>query len=313
MTDAAGLANSAFYFRVLDPKLADSLIRKALREKPGDPFVNRLAGRVFALLMVGVKQEVGQTPLVYDGERRESPIAKAAFESVRDTKNAEMLAGAAQYARADHRGKIAGQRASPSEFALEWFARARELDPASEEIRRERAQAWALFTSGSRLTRTKQEACAKWIAAIADWMQIADSRWSVYGRSDLVKAHYECGQFTEADRLAREQIARLDRSDSNADALHAAHTVSGLVSIKSGDLEHASRMLMASVPSSSAVLGSFGPNMDLALQLLRAGHREPVVAYLDACAKFWQPETIAAWKAEIEAGKIPKFDNPRFR
>lgn len=53
--------------------------------------------------------------------------------------------------------------------------------------------------------------------------------------------------------------------------------------------------------------------MNLASELPRAGQREPLLTYLDACAKFWKPETIAAWKAEIEDGKTPKFDNPRFR
>ncbi len=155
LTDAAALANAAFYFRTLDPQLADNLIRKALREKPSDPPVNRLAGHVFALLMTGVKREIGPSPFEHDQTRMASPIARAAFESIRDSKNAEMLFGAASYAMRDH-GKIAGEPASPREFALDWLARARELDPANEEIRRNRALAWQLFASGRAPGETKK-------------------------------------------------------------------------------------------------------------------------------------------------------------
>lgn len=59
----------------------------------------------------------------------------------------------------------------------------------------------------------------------------------------------------------------------------------------------------------AAQLNSFGPNMLLAKELLLAGERDAVLAYIDACGRFWEHDagSLWAWRRIINAGGIPNF------
>ena len=59
----------------------------------------------------------------------------------------------------------------------------------------------------------------------------------------------------------------------------------------------------------SPVLGSFGPNMSLAKDLLEHGETEAVLAYFERCRAFWKMggERLDAWSKEVRAGLIPNF------
>lgn len=82
----------------------------------------------------------------------------------------------------------------------------------------------------------------------------------------------------------------------------------GRVALIDGDVERAKSHLLASgnVPT-SPVLGSFGPSMSLASELLALGHREVVLDYFDLCAVFWDRAELRAWRAAITAGMAPHF------
>lgn len=83
--------------------------------------------------------------------------------------------------------------------------------------------------------------------------------------------------------------------------------------MKAGDLEHAKNYLIkAGETPGSPQLGSFGPNMSLAKELLEVGETAVVLEYIDLCEKFWQPQLRAMfgadeWKGQIENGEIPDF------
>jgi hypothetical protein len=63
----------------------------------------------------------------------------------------------------------------------------------------------------------------------------------------------------------------------------------GRVAVVRGDLERAETELLAAarVPGSPQ-LASFGPNMQLVLELLQAGRKECVLEYFALCEKFWE-------------------------
>jgi tetratricopeptide (TPR) repeat protein len=92
------------------------------------------------------------------------------------------------------------------------------------------------------------------------------------------------------------------------DSVHRGNSTLGLLALDKSDIAAARRYLLASGDvRGSPVLGSFGPNMNLANELLRRGERETVVTYLQQCLVFatLQADTIKGWIAEIKQGKTP--------
>jgi hypothetical protein len=60
----------------------------------------------------------------------------------------------------------------------------------------------------------------------------------------------------------------------------------------------------------SAVLGSFGPNMVLAKELLERKERQVVLEYFNLCGAFSEIEKdglLQQWTEQVKAGKIPDF------
>ena len=74
------------------------------------------------------------------------------------------------------------------------------------------------------------------------------------------------------------------------------------------DVELAKRHLLeAGKVSGSPQLGSFGPNMRLAADLLERGEREVVLEYFRLCASFWPRDELKDWAALVEGGRTPDF------
>lgn len=96
--------------------------------------------------------------------------------------------------------------------------------------------------------------------------------------------------------------------DYASECKHEAHTILGRVALKLGDVEKAKVHLWKSAcVSGSATLSSFGPNMELAKELLERGDTESVLRYLVRCEQFWTSgkERITKWRSEIMNGNIP--------
>ena len=89
-----------------------------------------------------------------------------------------------------------------------------------------------------------------------------------------------------------------------------AHLVLGQLALRDGDLPAAEgHLLAAGRTGGSPVLGSFGPNMALALDLLQRGDREPVLRFFTECRRFWwrQTATLDRWSTEVQLGQTPEF------
>lgn len=95
----------------------------------------------------------------------------------------------------------------------------------------------------------------------------------------------------------------------HGNALHHGNTVLGRLALRDGDLAAARRHLLASATEGSPQLDSFGPDMDLAKELLEKGERDAVLAYFDLCEKFWEmgKERLDDWRALVKAGRTPDF------
>jgi hypothetical protein len=130
----------------------------------------------------------------------------------------------------------------------------------------------------------------------------------------MAKAAYGSGDLQAATSYANELLstAQAHTSDSwpQGEAIHHGNIVAGRVALKGGDVETAkSRLLAAGLTNGSPALDSFGPNMALAADLLKAGQSSTVIQYLTECKRFWKMDngSLAQWTALMQEGKTPDF------
>ena len=104
----------------------------------------------------------------------------------------------------------------------------------------------------------------------------------------------------------KENVDRFSDPDTSGQMLHDYYTLMGRHLLHEGRVEEAGQYLLQSIQvQPSPVMSSFGPNMDLAMDLLKAGETGVVLEYLDGCAVFWKEEPVRIWKQKINAGRVP--------
>lgn len=89
-------------------------------------------------------------------------------------------------------------------------------------------------------------------------------------------------------------------------AIFYGHTALGLVALAEGDHAAAAReLLLSATTPGSPQLGSFGPNLILAQQLLDLGDRAAVLTFFDRCAVWWQMGRgkLDGWRKAVHEGR----------
>lgn len=135
-----------------------------------------------------------------------------------------------------------------------------------------------------------------------------------FALGDAAKLSFAFGQTEHAQAFAAELLALGEKfkgepwSNGCGDATYAGNLVLGRLALEQGAIDEAKRYLLESSTSTgSPVLGSFGPNMSLARELLERGERETVLEYFQRCGNFWKSEKLQQWTDEVNAGRIPDF------
>jgi tetratricopeptide (TPR) repeat protein len=133
---------------------------------------------------------------------------------------------------------------------------------------------------------------------------------------DRARAAFDAGEYKFARQFAQECLALASSAENeeflwnDGNAIHYSHLVLGRVELQAGNLQQAKAHLIESGKTTgSPNLGSFGPNMSLANELLEQGEWDVVLEYLDLCGKFWKSgsDKIDQWKDEITRREIPWF------
>ncbi len=127
-------------------------------------------------------------------------------------------------------------------------------------------------------------------------------------RRDLARRRYPQAEGKAGELLALAEQFHDDWDYGNA--IHHGHLILGRVALVRGDVDRASRELIAAARTpGSPQLNSFGPNCRLALDLLRIGQSAPVLEFLQLCTTFWDPRfsQAAGWIKQIRAGETPDF------
>src|SRR5438552_7013479 len=133
------------------------------------------------------------------------------------------------------------------------------------------------------------------------------------GLQDAARRDISRQRYTQAEVKAAELLALAEQFPHDWDygnAVHHGHLILGRVALVRGDVGRACRELVAAGHTpGSPQLNSFGPNCQLALELLTMGQVAPVLEFLPLCAAFWNPRVsrAAAWSDQIRSGATPDF------
>jgi hypothetical protein len=134
-----------------------------------------------------------------------------------------------------------------------------------------------------------------------------------YALNRAAKKALKEGKTEEARKLATEleRLAPNYRNDWNyGNAVQDANQVLGRIALAKGDIAEAKKRLLASADSNgSPQMNSFGPNMQLAKDLLTKGEREVVIEYFNRCGKFWEmgKDRLSAWTDTVRKDGTPAF------
>lgn len=127
------------------------------------------------------------------------------------------------------------------------------------------------------------------------------------------KTAYSNRSYATAEAYAKRLLMLAPKYKGNwnyGNAIHDSNVVLGRVVLRNGELELAiEHLLKAGKTLGSPQLGSFGPNMELAKDLIEENEREAVLSYFELCRKFWDlgEDKLAIWTLQVNEGKMPDF------
>jgi len=132
-----------------------------------------------------------------------------------------------------------------------------------------------------------------------------------YSLPDAAFAAFRLERYTLAADIADKALElapSFERNWNYGNALHAAHTVLGLLALRTGDSQLAIQELkLSGQTNGSPQLASFGPTLELAKALLRTGESAAVLDYLHQCRTFWKNGSfwLDIWEQKVRAGAVP--------
>jgi hypothetical protein len=141
----------------------------------------------------------------------------------------------------------------------------------------------------------------------------ADPRESSVVLMELVQAASAANEWQIVERAAQQLLDCVlvcDLGWMYGNAIYYGNTSIGRAALRRGDVAEAERRLLAAVQApGSPQLSSFGPNMNLAKELVEAGHRKTVLEFLDLCRPVWtmHGDRLDTWKTIILDGRVPDF------
>lgn len=130
-----------------------------------------------------------------------------------------------------------------------------------------------------------------------------------YEIENLINSAYQEGNYDKATTLITEYLELAATYHGNwnyGNAVHNSNQILGFIALDKNDVSGAANYLVeAGKSTGSPQLDSFGPNLELANELLSQGERDAVVSYLQGIRKFWdgKESIIDDWVQKINAGE----------
>jgi hypothetical protein len=135
------------------------------------------------------------------------------------------------------------------------------------------------------------------------------AKWAfVFGKVEDARAY--ASELLALDQKFQNEPWSSVHDGNHGVAVHDGNLVLGRIALQEGRKDEAKQYLLAAGNSTGAPeLGSFGPNMSLARDLLLSGEQETVLKYFDLCSKFWRGgRKLPEWTTDVRAGRMPGFD-----
>lgn len=184
---------------------------------------------------------------------------------------------------------------------------AQELEPNNADLMTQLAQLYSMSVIWERTKEGRQRWSKKSLEQFEKALNLEmDSPNSKNLIGYAAKSAFDAGEIEKAKQYAE----RLLKLEDTGDSLHNGNTILGRLAIQTGDLDSACKYLLESGKTSgSPVLGSFGPSMILAKELLEKGKKDVVLEYLELCKVFWGLDRgqLKKWMVTVNDGRIPDF------
>ena len=153
----------------------------------------------------------------------------------------------------------------------------------------------------------------RYAAATNKLAQATDELSRFYALGRAAKESFNTGHVEDARKYANELAKLMPKypKDWNyGNAIQDSNLVLGRIAVKEGRIDDAKKHLLAAGQSpDSPQMDSFGPNMSLALDLLKLKEKDVVLEYFESCRKFWKmhADRLDQWSKDVKAGRIPDF------
>jgi TonB family protein len=178
-------------------------------------------------------------------------------------------------------------------------------DPAAEMI----ASAQRLAQLNSQFPRDAAQVLADTEQQAAG----ATGEHRFYALTGLAKAALAAGNEEKAGNYATEMLAiavQYPKDWNYGNAVHFGNMILGRIALHHGDVTSARRYLLESGRTpGSPQLGSFGPNVTLAKELIEVNERATALEYFALCRSFWKMggQKLDDWSKIVRAGGMPDF------
>jgi thiol-disulfide isomerase/thioredoxin len=310
---AAGVyANAIHFFQLWEPEYARKLTGEGLGRYPKDADIGSAAGEFDALTILGAKgRDRFNRILAFDDALAKSDAAQVARREIETSTNADLLARAGAVLAAESLGltrvgkeKVAAAAVS---LALESAERALKLEPENKGAGSQIRNVYQSAATSERDEKKKAAFLEK--AAQAP----GDDVTRFYVLAPLARSLLAAGSTGRAAEAASDLLAAAPKypNDWNyGNAIHWGNIVLGRVALRDGKVEEArKRLLAAGATKGSPQLNSFGPDFELARELVNKGETAPVLEYLELVRNFWKMEngSLDYWAAAIRDGGVPMF------
>ena len=305
-------ANAVSFYRTADPARARRIAKDGLKRYPGNAHISFRLGMLMAYAVAGVKTvNLSGSAASFDDAQTRSRQAAHDRQALETSDDTNLIQGAALALQEQiyplFSRHLTARLQDVEELMVRLYEHANEIDPNMGRWKLSLMSAYRSFASVTAAPAEKIAFLEKALAAAPN----PSARISVL--PVLAQQYLSAGNTARAAEAAHE-VLNADQNTLNqyGSAVFAAHTVLGRIALRHGDVkEAASHLLAAGRVLSGQQFGSYGPNdWSLAEELLAAGDRDSVLAYLDLVRDVWKSDNgrLDTWASTIRSGGTPHFD-----